>query len=335
MNDLSGTVNLLQSAQYAGSKNPVINSNYSVWQRGTSIAIPAATGASSSTFTADRWQTYTNANQAITVSRQATADSTNLPFIQYCARFQRNSGQTGTTITYLVQNFESINSIPLAGKSVTFSFYARKGANYSPNFLNANLWTGTGTDQSVLVGMTGQVTAISQNATLTTTWQRFTYTATLAATATQIAIGFGYTPIGTAGAADYFEITGVQVEASTVASAYSPNGATYQAELAACQRYYQTYTLGQFTGQAINGTTAQFFRYLPVVMRTSPTGTFPTAPYPVFIEQAGVAFFTPTTLTVALTNTSTYSFTAGGAVAMTDAKLCIWNGTAIGLSAEL
>jgi len=258
--DLAGTVNLLSNASAASgsqlvsnvagtsfayqatpsSSNPVLNSGMNVWQRGTSVSIAAGSGVSANTFTADRWQTYTNANQAITVSRQSTADTTNLPFIQYCNRFQRNSGQTGTTITYLVQNFESINSIPFVGKTVTFSFYARAGANYSPtsNYLNANLWTGTGTDQNVLSGLTGQLTPITQNATLTTTWQRFTYSATLSSSATQIAIGFGYTPTGTAGTNDYFEITGVQIDIGSVALPFRTYAATYQGELAACQRYY-------------------------------------------------------------------------------------------------
>ena len=155
-------------AQVVAGKNFVINGGMDIWQRGTSISLAASTSYTSG-FTADRWQTQTGANQAITVSRQATSDTTNLPNIQYALRYQRNSGQTGTGSLYIVQSFETVNSIPLAGKTVTLSFYARAGANYSAtsNALAVYLTTGTGTDQNPYSSYTGSVTAISQNVTLT------------------------------------------------------------------------------------------------------------------------------------------------------------------------
>lgn len=221
-------------------RNPLINSNFSVFQRGTSVSVSASTAV----YTADRWTLRTNANQASTVSQQNTSDTTNLPNIRYCARVQRNSGQTGAIGTIeFVQSMETNNSIPYAGKQVTLSFYARKGANYSAtsDALTIYLISGTGTDQSRngASTYTGEAFPInSQTATLTTTWQRFTYTGTVAATATELATYFGFTPTGTAGAADYFEITGVQLDIGSVALPYKPNASTQQGELAACQRYY-------------------------------------------------------------------------------------------------
>jgi hypothetical protein len=241
MNDIGGAINLLDGAQYAGAKNRVLNSNYSVWQRGTSISIAASTQA----YSADRWITQTNANQAITISRQATGDTTNLPNIQYCARFQRNSGQTGTGAMFFMNLFESVNAIPLAGKAVTISFYARAGANYSAasSALTYALVSGTGTDQNPFnVSYTGQATVTGTTATLTTTWQRFSISGTMAATATECYMQFGFTPVGTASTNDYYEVTGAQIEAANTASPYAPNSTTYQGELAACQRYYQRFT---------------------------------------------------------------------------------------------
>jgi hypothetical protein len=211
-----------------------------IWQRGTSIAIPASTSYVSG-FTSDRWQTGTGANQAITVSRQLVSDATNLPFIQYCARYQRNSGQTGTGNLIFAQSFESANSVPLAGRAVTLSFYARAGANFSAasSALTYQLYTGTGTDQNIFSGAyTGAVAAISTTATLTTTWQRFTAIATLATNTNEIATQFYYTPVGTAGTNDYYEITGVQVELGSYATTYTRSAGTIQGELSACQRYY-------------------------------------------------------------------------------------------------
>jgi hypothetical protein len=208
------------STNVAG-KNGCLNSNFSVWQRGTSFAITTPV------YTADRWQAGRAGNAAgSTVTRQVTNDTTNLPNIQYALRFQRDSGNTGTGALYLAQSFESVNSIPFAGKTVAVSFYARAGANYSPtsSILNVQLQSGTGTDQNILTaGYTGGVTVFTSLTTLTTTWQRFTATGTIGSTATEIGLFIAATPTGTAGANDWFEITGVQVEIAASASAYSPN----------------------------------------------------------------------------------------------------------------
>jgi len=259
------------SSNVAG-KNGVLNSNFSVWQRGTSV-----TGAGGGAYTADRWFLYAGGQG--TVSRQATGDTTNLPFIQYCARVQRNSGSTDTSGIPLTQSFETINSIQYAGRTVTFSYYARRGANYSSasNQLFSYLYTGTGTDQNWgAVGYTGQANPIAGTATLTTTWQRFTFTATLASNITELALSFSYAPTGTAGAADFFEVTGVQLEIAGSASAYSPNTSTYAEELAACQRYFNIYDgngNSLASGTYYSSTAAYCTLQFPVEMRVAPTQT--------------------------------------------------------------
>jgi hypothetical protein len=273
--DSAATTGLRYSATPSAS-NPVINSAMQNWQRGTSISITA----SSNGYSTDRWNTYTGANQAITISRQTTSDTTNLPFIQYAARYQRNSGQTGTGALTFAQTFESVNSIPFAGKTVTMSFYARAGANYSAasSALSAILATGTGTDQNYFSGLTGATNAILQTATLTTTWQRFTYSATLATTATQMVTAFQFTPVGTASTNDYFEVTGVQVDIGSVALPFRTYAATIQGELAACQRYYFRITGDPSANAPVFGTgsasgTGNVLCYTkhPVTMRVEPT----------------------------------------------------------------
>jgi len=108
MNDLSGTLNYLQ---YAKTSNGVLNSNFSVWQRGTSFSNPSSTATA---YCADRWSFWrpSGFTTGITVSRQATGDTTNLPNIQYCARVQRTAANTSLLNLYLAQSFESVNSIP-------------------------------------------------------------------------------------------------------------------------------------------------------------------------------------------------------------------------------
>ena len=253
------------------ASNPILNSAFQVWQRGTSF-VPTGTPP----YSADRWQAYRSVAGS-TVTRQVTNDTTNLPFIQYCTRVQRDSGNTSTAGIFINQVFESVNSIPYAGRTVTLSFYARAGANLSSTStrIAANLATGTGTDQSFWAGFTGRANPINTNVNLTTTWQRFTLTGTLAATATQIAVAFNMDPTGTAGANDYFEITGVQIDVGSVALPFRTYAGTIQEELAACQRYYQRITPAT-AGAAFSGfasTTTEAIISIPFfqTMRTAPT----------------------------------------------------------------
>jgi hypothetical protein len=252
--------------------NPILNSAFQIWQRGTT------SGTADRIYTADRWQkgsatTYTH-------SRQATGDTTNLPNIQYSLRAQRTAGSTSTSAIELSQSMESAVSIPYAGKTVTFSFYARAGANYSSsaNGLTAYLYSGTSTDANLFAGgFTGAVAVVNTVVTLTTTWQRFTFTGTVGATATQLAPYIVYAPTGTAGANDWFEITGVQIDVGNVALPFRTNGATIQGELAACQRYYWRQTASGANNCFINAgktsstTAVNMFLALPVTMRITPT----------------------------------------------------------------
>ena len=260
--------------------NPIINGGFDVWQRGTSVAY----GSNGVGYSADRWYVRNTGSSTVT-SRQATGDTTNLPNIQYCARYSRDSGSTNTAPIYFTHNIETTNSIPYAGKTVTYSFYARKGANLSGT-IAAQLWYGTGTDQNLISGYTGATAVVNTaiQSTLTTTWQRFTYTAAMPATATEIACHFDWTPSGTAGAADYIEVTGVQLEVGSVATPFRRSGGTIQGELAACQRYYYRIapngTFRVFTsGQAVNANDGFLPIPFPVQMRIRPTA----------LEQSGTA----------------------------------------------
>ena len=254
--------------------NPVINSAMQIAQRGTSIAVGAG-----AVYTLDRWMGFrSGAVTGETVSRQATSDTTNLPFIQYCARVQRDSGNTSTANVSFSQSFESINSIPFAGKTVTLSFYARKGSNFSAtsDIVYSSVYTGTGTDQTWVSGYTGFASAISQTNTVTTTWQKFTMTGSLGSTITELAINFSFNPTGTASTNDYFEVTGVQLEVGSVATPFHTLGGTIQGELAACQRYYFRTTLatGAATiGQGVCYTTTSMLTTVihPVPLRVAAT----------------------------------------------------------------
>ena len=258
------------------NSNPVLNSAFDIAQRGTTFS-----SIQFGTYTLDRWQGFRASSAFYSVSQQATGDTTNLPFIRYCARVGRPSGNTALDPVLFFQTFETANSIPYAGKTVTISFYARKGANYSSasDALTVDIRTGTGIDQNRL-SFTGSSSAFSGSVTLTTTWQRFSVTGSIGATITEFAPQFNYTPVGTAGAADYFEVTGVQLEVGSVATPFKTYAGTIQGELAAAMRYFINYTgkVGAYGSNvmpqtAYNTTTTYGPIAFPVNMRVTPSIT--------------------------------------------------------------
>jgi hypothetical protein len=249
-----------------GFRNVLINGDFKVWQRTTSSAI---TAASTTSYYADRWACYRGVTGS-TISRQTAG----LEGFQYCARLQRDSGNTATNSINIYQSLETVNSIPLAGKTVTISWYARAGANFSGSAISVGINTGTGTDQNIYTGYTGNLAALDTTQAITTTWTRYTKTAILSSSATEVGLFFAYNPTGTAGANDYVEITGVQLEQNYQPTPFEqrPIGI----ELALCQRYYYRMSDGGIyagfaVGYARDTSTATCLVRHPVRMRVKPT----------------------------------------------------------------
>ena len=223
------------------NKNIVINGSFSIWQRGTSIN---SQGNGQNDYTADRFAiSHNNSHMAAVTQQDGTG--TNAGF-RYCARIQRDSGNSQTDQIRFHTAFETNNVIPLRGKKLTLSFYARKGANYSEansKITNVLVATGENTDGNPNSYAGGGFTNASNiingtDATLTTDWQRFTYTSsTVSNTANSMIIEFRVTPVGTAGANDYYEITGVQLEVGSVATDFEHR--SFAQEMQLCKRYYQ------------------------------------------------------------------------------------------------
>jgi hypothetical protein len=259
------------------TRNGIINGAFDFWQRGTSIA----NDATYTKYCADRFQVNrAGLATGATVSRQTSG----LTGIQYAARVQRDSGNTGTGAIYFLTALETADSMRFAGQTVTISFYARAGANYSSasSALSVRLDYGTGTDQSMGAAFTGQTAVVTQTATLTTSWQRFSYTAAVSSTATEIGFYSFYTPVGTAGANDYYDITGIQLEVGSQVSPFiRAGGGAIEQELALCQRYYNAPSLTPsalmiYSASSSGGFSANAYSNysFPVQMRTTPTVTF-------------------------------------------------------------
>lgn len=258
--DLTNYANLTTTS-IGGLRNLVINGDMRIWQRGTTgvTATNNATG-----YVADRWQTYRSAYAAgVDVSQ---VSSTGLTNFKYALRNQRVSGNTSTAAIAIVNNFESENSIPLAGRTITLSAWIRVGANFSGT-LEMGPYTGTGTDQRRASGFTG-ASSVMTTISPTTSWARYTATATLDANITQASVFFSWTPTGTAGTNDWIDITGVQLELGSIATPFEqrPIGI----ELALCQRYYWRSEPDSYFGNVVSAGTFDFRVDFPVEMRIRP-----------------------------------------------------------------
>lgn len=229
-----GTTRAAENQRFAPiSHNYLLNGAFEIWQRGVTVN-PSAADA----YSADRWESYRGSFAAgMTCSRGTT---TLLPGIRYHARVQRVAGNSSTQPLTIAQPLETAVARNVAGREVTLSFYARVGANFSANLgrLNVALVTGTGTDQNSRGGFTGSSLIVNTFVTPGTSWARYSFTAVVPDAANQVCPVFFFTPVGTAGAADHFDITGVQLELGPAATAFRTQHGSVAAELAACQRYY-------------------------------------------------------------------------------------------------
>lgn len=263
---------LKESEFNSSGKNFLINGGFDIWQRGTS-----GTFTNSPTWTPDRWWGCVSGGApTCTISRQ-TADTIGF---NYGARFGRNSGQTGVGTVYLGQTLETSESKLLAGKTITVSFYAKSGAN-APTPLYVGVYTGTGTDQSTNTLFNGggwtSTGQVNNGVTVTSTMTRYNVQMAISSNVTQVTLYFAYTSSGTAGANEWFQIEGVQLEIGSTPTLFSRAGGNIQGELAACQRYYIRYN-GGATNAILGGfggwITTTIFRpvlQLPVPMRIAPS----------------------------------------------------------------
>jgi hypothetical protein len=250
-------------------RNRIINGDFKIFQRNAAATTVTLNGVG---YTGpDRFFVYQNGTAQV----QTTRVSSGLTGFQYALRWGRPSTSTSTGVTVLGQAMETINCYDLQDQTVTLSFWARAGSNFSSvsNALYVALYAGTGTDQSAANMTTGSWTSsstpISTTINLSTNWTRYTFTVTLGSSISQLGFYSNWTPSGTAGNDDNVYITGVQLEKGSVATPFEYR--QYTTELALCQRYYSSGTGGAIPRP---GDFLMFgYIYLPVTMRANPTTT--------------------------------------------------------------
>jgi hypothetical protein len=304
--DSSTSTGLRYQGNYAAGKNKIINGDFSVWQRGTSTN----SATTVTTFLADRFSSRFDYSSGTASLSQQTFTPGTAPVAGYEGSYFLRLTMPSAASSYgsLSQKIEDVRTF--AGQTVTVSFYAKTSAAQSVGVL---LRQDFGTGGSASVDLT---TTIS----LTTSWQRFTWTTTVASitgktigTSSNLTLQpFAY---GIFTSSSTLDIWGVQVEASNTATAFQTATGTIQGELAACQRYYQTSGTSIYSANVTSGSTYATNYFLPVQMRTSPTVT------PSIVANSGFPATNPTVgsvsaaggYVIAVSNATTtagyYSFT--------------------------
>jgi len=235
------TTNLVNGSSLC-FRNKIINGNFDIWQRGTSLA--SGTGPR---LLADRFRnnsvgsTYTASRQSFAVGQ---TDVPNNP--SFFHRTVVSSVAGNGNFTASAQSIESVETF--SGQTITASFYAK--ADSSKNIaVDFSQVFGTGGTPSSPVSGIG-----TQKLSLTTSWQKFTVTANIPSISGKTIGGDGNDNFQIifwfdAGSdwnsrtnslgqqSGTFDIAQVQLEAGSVATPFEvrPIGT----ELALCQRYYE------------------------------------------------------------------------------------------------
>ena len=260
-------------------KNRLINGATGIWQRGTSFT-SVGNGVSAPQYTADRIFGYRGSGWTANLD---ITQQTGFGQYQNCLRAQRTSGTSSTAVMVIGQIIESVNMYDLQGQSVTLSFNCRAGSNFSGGTLAPQIYFSTAANQtsaSLAIGTWTGSTSVGTTITPTTTATQYTFTAAVPSNALSMGVIFVWTPSGTAGANDFLEFAGIQLEKGSTATSFDYR--PYGTELALCQRYYQRFTANT-TGSPGDGGVATFANWsgnsgyagfvFPVQMRAAPTGS--------------------------------------------------------------
>jgi len=306
-------------------KNKIINGDFGIWQRGTSFSNP-----SSGAYTADRWAIAHDGTGATRTISQQTFTPGAAPVAgyesQYFFRYAISAAGTGNTSNVIIQRIEDVRTF--ANQTVTLSFWAKADASRALSIaLGQDFGSG---------GSGGAATAY-QGANLTTSWQRFSLTYSLASITGKTVGTSSYIYLYMtlpAGVTQTIDLWGAQLEYGSKATPFQEaGGGSPQAELAMCQRYCQVAN-NQF-GQMYSTTSARIIWPVQVQMRVTPTVTYPTGTFTNFIEQVGIGNLTPTGFSASSTDNNFIYTNATGMTAGTLFNPIRYNGTTFIASSEL
>lgn len=215
------------AAPVMAGKNKIVNGGFDLWTKGTTL-----NNVSNDTYTADHWIMINDAVGTINITQQNIA-SQGLG-LNYALRFEKSAGASNR---FVLINLEQ-NVYDCIGKTVTFSFYARKGSALTSD-LSVSISTRASKYGPTYDAGGGTVSNSSLN---TSTFTRFSYTFPITtASTTNNAIyfetEFALTQAGASGA--YIEIAGVQLEIGSIATPFTRSGGNSNLEVVSAGSYQQ------------------------------------------------------------------------------------------------
>ena len=307
--------NLLGSPDpFLAQRNLVTNGDFNVWQAGTSVSIPAST-TTTACYGPDRWCMETSANQACVISRQdGTANTESVVLrARYAARVRRTAGQTGTDVLRFQHPFETADLFSIRDRQLALTFFVAAGADFAGT-LAVKMLAGTGSEgrRTNAAAYTGEATVFSQSLTLIPGAGGYHF-ATISAgwgadildgvgDYTQATLCFEWTPSGTAGADDWFEVSSVRLN---IGDAPAPFVAEDIADtLARCQRFFAK-SFPQATTPAQNAGVTGAVSF-PQVVGASTAMTLPAVTFPATMRAAPtVTLFNPSAANAQARNVGT------------------------------
>ena len=280
--DLTNYANMT-TTPISGFRNAIINGDFRINQRGIT-----SSGTTTSGYFLDRWR-MDGSTGTITASVQSFTPGNSIS--GYEPTQHSRIAVTGQSLTTAYastsQKIEDVRTF--AGQTIVISFWA-KAASGTPK-------VGIELTQDFGVGGSTAVITFAGNATISTSWQRYSISLTVPGisgktigTDSELQIGIwvsaGSTYDSRSGSIgiqnNTFDFWGVQVEKGSIATPFEqrPIGI----ELALCQRYYYR-TSSNTTGNSqllgngwCTSTTSAFVQIkFPVTMRTRPTAIETTA----------------------------------------------------------
>ena len=254
------------SLGFAAGKNKIINGEFDIWQRGTSISVPNA----SWTYGPDRFAAYSAFSAGSSTFSQQTFTPGAAPVSGYeTPFFARLTCGSTATFFQIEQRIEDVRTF--AGQTATVSFWAKSSATPTVKIT---------TYQNFGTGGSSGVNTDGSNFALTSTWTRYTATLSIPSISgktigTNSALNVGLVHVSGGINSATIDIWGVQMEEGSTATAFQTATGTIQGELAACQRYYYRFTAdGAYslfgTGSASSTTNAYTLNPIPVTMRVAP-----------------------------------------------------------------
>lgn len=315
----------------SAGKNFIINGGMDVWQRGTSLTF----AQSWANFPTDRFK-FNPRNGAGTGTRYelSVPSETSIVPCQYALKIAMTSSATSKPklATYLGE------SQFYYGKTLTLSFYMKASKSISVDVSADLIWANADN------------VSTASTISVTTSWQRFSYTFSLSPSGTYNYSTdlWGLLPQWEFPSSDTYDvyISGVQLELGSAATLFSRSGGTMAGEVASCQRYFNRAINGSINGnyrlsggQAISTSAAEINYSFPVPMRTSPTLSVSSASHFMVINSTGGVAGYPTGLSGGIltpTNARVDATGASGLIAGNATSLQVANSSAtLDFNAEL